>query len=475
MLGILTLTSRRDITLEAFRRVAWRGESVKIADEAAVVMAAAVEAFDRLIESDPEISVYGVTTGGGEFARERLTAADLHKRVRGGFHLSLAFGEPLPERVARGIVLARLANHIGGHAAVRPELARMVAAMLDGPLPPVPTRGQGGSGEILPLGHLFAPLLPRTLPGKESNGLINGSPCAAALAADAALAARRRIALAADVFALSCEAIYAPLENYGEALGELWDDPHEIEALAAIRDRLTGASLPRRTYQTPVSWRILPRILGQAHRATAQLEAAATTSLRSVSDNPVFVPPDADHPLGQTFSTGGYHNAMAPAALDAMAGAWADLCLLAERHCTHLLDGAVSLLPDKLMAGPGWTYYLVFTQLGIGEEARRAATRTFLPPSSGGFAQSDIVAPSFFAYDAHQRTADCLDAALAVLAAIASQALLVTERPATPPLAAFLHEVRTSFPPVIEGRPLGVDVDVLRAAFTRRVYDQEVP
>ena len=455
--------------------MAWEGESIRISDTAISTMAAAVEAFDRLIESDPEISVYGVTTGGGEYAKERLTAAKLEERVRGGFNLSLAFGEPLPERVARGIVLARLANHLGGHAAVRPELARMVAEMLDGPLPPVPTRGQGGSGEILPLGHLFAPLWELTSPGKESNGLINGSPCAASLAADAALAARRRMALAADVFALSTEAIYAPLENYGVALGKLWGDPYETEALAAIRERLAGASQPRRTYQTPVSWRILPRILGQAYRATAQLEEVATTSLQAVSDNPVFVPPDEDHALGQTFSTGGYHNAMVPPALDTLAGSWADLCLLAERHSTHLLDGAVSLLPDKLMAGTGWTYYLVFTQMGIGEEARRAAARTFLPPSSGGFAQSDIVAPSFFAYDAHQRTANCLDAALAVLAGLASQALLVTERPATPPLSDFLDEVRASFPPVIEGRPLGLDVDALRAAFTRRVYHEERP
>lgn len=496
---MVPLTSRHDITLDTFRRVAWEGETVTITDESSARMVAARRAFDALLASDPEISVYGVTTGGGEFAKERVVPAQSvaeavgsdeagteaaggtgAPRRREGFDLSLAFGDALPERVTRGIVLARLANFLGGHAVVSPRVAEAVAGMLDGrPLPPVPARAQGGSGEIIPLGHLLASVLPLTPGGmaKESNGLLNGSPCAAALVADAALAARRRLALAADVLALSCEAIAAPFDNYGEALDDLWGDADESEALAAIRTRLEGGSPTRRAFQTPVSWRIIPRILGQAHRATAQAERAATTSLSSVSDNPVFVPPDPDdpdpsHPFGQTFSTGGYHNAMAPPALDALAAAWADLCLLCERHTTHLLDGSVSLLPDKLRAGEGWTYYLVFIEMGIGEEARRAASqRTFLPPSSGGFAQSDIAAPSFFAYHAHQETSVWLDAALAVLAAIASQALFVVDRPAPPRLVGFLEEVRRHFPPVVDPRPLGVDVDALRHAFTTRVYD----
>jgi len=44
----------------------------------------------------------------------------------------LVFGEVVPERVARAIVLARLANFVDGHAAVTSELACAVASMLDG-------------------------------------------------------------------------------------------------------------------------------------------------------------------------------------------------------------------------------------------------------------------------------------------------------------------------------------------------------
>ena len=71
--------------------------------------------------------------------------------------VAASFGEPLPERVSRGIVLARLANFAGGHAAIAPDLAEAVAALLDGGrLPPVPALGNGASVATHPRGR-FAP------------------------------------------------------------------------------------------------------------------------------------------------------------------------------------------------------------------------------------------------------------------------------------------------------------------------------
>jgi histidine ammonia-lyase len=199
----------------------------------------------------------------------------------------------LPDRVVRAIVLARLTNFLEGNAATTPRMALAVAAMLDGgPMPMVPSCGQGGAGEILALYPLFAELSTRfDLEIKERGSLINGSPCAAALVADAALAARRRVRLAENVFALSIEAFRAPLEHYDPALDALWGDEHEAAALRGLREFLASAGTGRRNYQAPVSYRIVPRILGHAHRALASAERAATVSLASVSDNPVYIPP----------------------------------------------------------------------------------------------------------------------------------------------------------------------------------------
>ncbi len=231
----------------------------------------------------------------------------------------------------------------------------------------------------------------------------------------------------------------------------------------------SGGTPARRPYQAPVSYRILPRVLGRAHRALAEAERAATVSLASVTDNPVYIAPDAAHPLGRVLSNGGYQNAQSYPALDGLAGAYADLCLLAERQGAALVDPRISGLPDELRAGDGYIGCLGMAQTGIGEAAREAATRSFLPAgAAGGFGQNDVASPNVFAWTKAVAAGEALDAALAILAAIASQALFVTGRDAPAALAPLLATVRERFPPVTASRPLGPDVDRLASAFSAR-------
>src|SRR5579872_6107807 len=205
------LATRADITLDAFRRVAWQGEGVMIADDAQELMNRCAAAFEALVrervQDDPGALIYGVTTAPGDGAAIALDAERLARRPR-RLWTAASYGEPLPERVVRGIVLARLANMLGGHAAVRARVALAVASMLDPGvrLPRVPAQGNGGAGEILALGQLFFDLSGELeLSAKERMTLVNGSPCAAALVADDALALERRVALAEQVFALSSD------------------------------------------------------------------------------------------------------------------------------------------------------------------------------------------------------------------------------------------------------------------------------
>jgi histidine ammonia-lyase len=479
----VTLTAKADINLGSVYRVAWKKESVRISDEALQRIAECRALFLRLIESDPQPVIYGVTTAMGELASRRLERdeRDRHALIK-AFAAATSFGDPLPDRVVRAIVLARLTNFLEGNAATTPRIALAVAAMLDGgAMPLVPSSGQGGAGEILALYPLFADLSTRfELEVKERGSLINGSPCAAALVADAALAARRRIHLAEKVFALSIEAFRAPLEHYDTALDTLWGDEHEATALRGLRHYLADAGQGRRNYQAPVSYRIVPRILGQAHRAMASAERAATVSLSSISDNPVYVPPDATHPLGRCISTGGYHNAMATPALDDLAAIWADLCLLCDRHASKLLNGKVSLLPDLLMSwhdpsnsdGHGNVGYIPMAITGYLEQAKLSAQRTFIPGTeSAGAGQDDVATTVFFAWAKEERAGRCLDAAMAMLAVMASQALHVTERPAPPALETFVAKIRSIVAPVGEGRVLGPELARLTEWFTSQAFE----
>jgi histidine ammonia-lyase len=479
---MITLNRRSDITLRAFEAVAWHGDGVTLSNEALERIATARSAFLRLIEN-PAITVYGVTSGYGGRAGIRLKPEERKAHAAVPNHgTAVTFGEPFPKRVIRGFVLARLANFIEGHAAARPKLAQAVGDMLSqGSLPEVPSLGNSGAGEILALGHLFAELgITVELEEKEHLALINGSPCSAALIADAALAARRRIEIAKQIFALAAEAFKAPREAYDAALDGLWNDPAESEALQAMRTLMAGGVDQRRPYQAPVSFRIVPRILGRAIRARDAAAHAADVSLGSVTDNPVYIAPgmpgndDARFPNGRVLSNGGYQNGMATPALDDLAASWADLCTLADREAAKLLDGKVSLLPDHLRESaddPREIVTLPMVAVGYGEQARHAAQRTFLPGAeSGGYGQNDVGATTFLAWRKENVAGRSLDACLAVLGFVAVEAFAVTKRSVPPALRERHDFIRRFVTPIIALRALGPDVGRLSEAITLEIY-----
>ena len=472
----VTISSRHDITLETVQRVAWQGQPVELSSTAMDAMTEARARFEKLID-DPDVVIYGVTSGYGQNARIRLNPEERKAQAsRPPLPAAASWGDPVPDRVTRAIVLARLANFVDGHAAITPEVAMAVAAMLDGrELPIVPARGQGGAGEILSLSHLFSELASSvTLGEKDSLSLVNGSPSASALAADCALAARKRLDLAAQVLTLAIEGFNAPLTHYDEALDDLWNNPHDAWALTTIRDLIDGGSgRERRPYQAPVNFRIAPRVLGQAHLAVNQVEDIASQSLSAVTDNPVILPPDEQRPLGEAISTGGYHNAQAPMAMDAVTAAYANLAILAERMSAKLLDGAISLLPPQLGAEDGKPYLgcLPMAATGYEEEIRALAQPTLLPGSeSGGFGQNDVASPVFLAWSKQERAGVLLESSLAALSPIALRALDVTDRQAPPRLANLAALIRKAFPSddpeLVPGRASGRLADLLR----ERIY-----
>lgn len=480
---MLELDRRADINLDSFRRVAWEGSSVVLSDSARACIGAARSAFLGYLDANPGRRVYGANTRVGPGAKTILQGVGLRNQTqRRPGAAGVSFGEKLPLRVVRGIVFARLANFLEGNSGVSLPVVEAVASMLDGrPMPAVPGRGNGAAGEINALGHLFFEMTGTVKLGpKDNSALTNGSPCASALVADVALAAERRIDLATQVFALAIEGFKAPLEHYDPVLADCWGNPNDRAAIQSLAVFLDGAAGDRRAYQAPVSFRIIPRLLGQAFQALGQAEACAGWSLASVTDNPTYLPPGSEHapisefPHGRLFHTGGFHNAGAYAAMDALAGTWADLVLLADRLCAKTLDGNVSGLPHGLDDGAYYdtARYLPGALVGIGEQARRAAQRTFLP-GSGEYAaqgQSDVGTPVFAAWYGEGEAGDCVLAALAVLAASAARALEVTGREPAPTLRERYARIRTLVPPLDSPRLLGADLEALFESFRREVF-----
>jgi histidine ammonia-lyase len=212
-----------------------------------------------------------------------------------------------------------------------------------------------------------------------------------------------------------------------------------------------------------VSFRILPRVLGQAERALAEAERGAASSLSSVTDNPVFLPPSPEHPGGRAFSTGGYHNSLAPQGLHALTVVYADLCRLAERHVEALWVGpgkrqsqaVEELLSLALMVVAGWA-----------EEAVAAAQPPIMPRSGPG--QNDAGAPAFTAWRRNAAAGAALESCLALLLATAAQICLAEGIRPAPPLQGRLARVTAICPAA--RRPYDASIAELAAGLTAEVY-----
>jgi histidine ammonia-lyase len=455
----VTLARRADITLEAFARVAWREEDAAVAPAALQVVARRREEFLALVAADPARKLYGVNVHAGDGSDRLMTEAEQRDYGR-GLHSATSFGEPLPRRVVRGIVLARLANMVEGHAAVSPELVQVVAARLDGRrLPPVPRLGNGGSGEILALGWLFHDVPAELELGvKETMALINGSPCAPALLVDAILCAERTLAVAVEVFCLAVAAYGVSPAIYDERLEALWGDPFQSAALQAIRGGIDGAVAPPGADahpQPPVSFRILPRVLGNANRLMAAARDAAAIALPAVSDNPAFFFGDGEGDLGDVVSNGGFHNGAAPACIDGLTFALADLAQLAH-HQLQRLQTSREAMPglDSLALGT-----LQMVSAGYAEEARSAVVPSLLPLP--GFGHNDVPAPSFHAWNRFDRARGFVVGSMTCLAVMAAQSFARTGRGFPPALEELGSLVLETCPPVVERRSVGAELGLL--------------
>ncbi len=175
----------------------------------------------------------------------------------------------------------------------------------------------------------------------------------------------------------------------------------------------------------------------------------------------MYLPPSDGFPDGRVLSTGGYHNATAPAALHQLAVCWADLCQLAERHVERLVFAPTTDMSDTEEV----FRLLMMVSVGYSEEARTTAQAVVLP--RGGPGQNDVTSPSFLAASQERSAGDSLSAALAVLAAAACSRL-GTRRPDSR-LAAVHEDCQAVTAALSDGRAVGRELEALAGRFRERL------
>lgn len=377
------IASIDDLTLDTFEDVMRGRGTAEITPDLAGKIDKRREEFMTFVEENRAEHLYGITTRQHTGAKRVLNDDEL-KEFGGRLPATAALAGPAyPDRIVRGILLARVADYINGTSCVRSSVVQHILDMLErDELPYVPSRGNGECGDILSLGSLFQKEFNGTLDVGEGMTMINGSPISAALLADAVITTRPYAETLEKVIALAAFAGGVPLMHYDEQFETLWHDEYMAASIRNIRENiLAGGPETTRDYQGPVSFRSAPRMLGWQRRTQEMCEQLVSVDMKTSTSNPAFFGPEIYPPYGKVCSNGGYHSAYGGQCLNALNRSVAELTQLVTSLNNRVLDmpGGLQEREDD----PRITCCF-YASCGWSDEARFSTTQTVLSLAAGG-------------------------------------------------------------------------------------------
>jgi histidine ammonia-lyase len=339
--------------------------------------------------------VYGVTTGFGQLASVRVSAADAARlQINLLRSHAVGAGPALEAEVVRGMLLLLAASLRRGHSGTRPELVELVLQLLERDVVPVvPSRGSvGSSGDLAPLAHLAlvligegeatvggermpgaqaltrAGLRPLSLTAKEGLALINGTHLMAAAGGLAVREAQRLVEAAIVAVALSLEAFKGSTVPFDERLLATRGQPGPARVAARLRELLAGSDVVAShadcgRVQDPYTLRCAPQVIGAIYDALGYVAGALERELAAVTDNPlVFPAPSGDGESGEILAGGNFHGQPLSLPLDHLALALCELASFSERRVYALLSPSYAGLPAFLSPRPGLGSGLMIAQ-----------------------------------------------------------------------------------------------------------------
>src|ERR1700754_244050 len=419
--------------------VAREGAGVVLSADAERTIAASREVVEALA-SDVRPH-YGVSTGFGALATRHIPV-----QLRGQLQRSLVrshaagSGPEVEREVVRALMLLRLSTLATGRTGVRPETARVYAAMLSAGITPVVREfgSLGCSGDLAPLAHCAlaamgegevrdaagvlqpagralaaAGVVPGVLEEKEGLALINGTDGMLGMLVLACADLRRLLRTADVVAGMSVEALLGTDAVFAPDLQALRPHPGQAESAANLRVLLAGSEVMA-SHRTPectrvqdaYSLRCAPQVHGAARDTLSHAESVAGRELSAAIDNPVVTED------GRVESNGNFHGAPLGYVLDFLAIAVADVASMSERRTDRFLDVARSQgLPAFLADDPGVdSGHMIaqYTQASIVAELKRLAVPASVDSIPTSAMQEDHVSMGWAAARKLRRALDGL-------------------------------------------------------------------
>ncbi len=454
--------------------------------EAIAASAAAVERI--LARGEP---VYGINTGFGKLANVRIDADDLAVLQRNiVLSHSAGVGDPMPEPIARLMMVLKLASLARGASGVVPATVELLEAMITkGLVPVVPAKGSvGASGDLAPLAHMTATMIgvgaifvegvrlpaaealrqaglaPLVLGPKEGLALLNGTQFSCAYALAGLFEAERLYRTGLLTGIVSTEAAKGSDAPFDHRIHLLRGHNGQIETATALRGLMAGSDI-RASHrvddlrvQDPYCLRCQPQVMGAVLDLLRQAAATLITEANGVSDNPlIFAETD------EALSGGNFHAEPVAFAADMIALALCEIGSIAERRVAMLVDPALSGLPAFLTPKPGLNSGFMIPQVTaaalVSENKQRAypASVDSIPTSAN---QEDHV--SMAAHGARRliEMAANVDAILAIeLLAGAQGCDFHAPLRSSAPVEALRAKLRAAVPTLTDDRHFAPDIE----------------
>ena len=435
-------------------------------------------------------AVYGVNTGFGKLASVKIAPKDT-ETLQKNLILShcCGVGAPMPEDVARLMMVLKLLSLGRGASGVRLQVVDLIEAMLLHRITPViPDQGSvGASGDLAPLAHMTAVMIghgeatvdghiktgaealvskglsPITLGPKEGLALINGTQFSTAYALAGLFQGWRAAQEALVISALSTDAIMGSTAPLEPEIHSLRGQPGQIAAAAAMRALLAGSAI-RESHregdtrvQDPYCIRCQPQVTGAAMDVLRMAARTLEIEANAATDNPLVL---SD---GQIVSGGNFHAEPVGFAADMIAMALAEIGAIAQRRVALMVDPTLSFdLPAFLTPKPGLNSGLMIAEVttaALMSENKHLAHPTVIDSTPTSANQEDHVSMAAHGARRLRRMVKNLNVILGVEAMCAAQGVEFRAPLRTSdPLQATVHALRAEVRTLEEDRYLAPDL-----------------
>ncbi len=371
-----------NLSIDDVVAVARNGAEVQLTSNARNVIQRSRDWVKAIIKrEDP---VYGINTGFGIFAEQRIPYDDAAKLSR-NLIISHAVGTglSLDEEIVRAAILIRANTLAKGFSGVRLVVVETLLDLLNKHLTPiVPSQGSlGSSGDLCSLSHLALVFttdsqdldnesgkaifegeiysgkeamtragIERIILGpKEGLALNNGATFSAAIAALAVYDAEVLLNIAEISLAMTLEAVLGCSGAFDERIHKARGHHGQIRVAKKVRALTNGSTLidAGGRIQDAYSLRCAPQVQGIGWDTIEFVKGTIELEINASTDNPLLFEP------GIAISGGNFHGEPIGVVMDYLSIAMAEIASISERRTYRLLDEHLNAnLPPMLVDNP---------------------------------------------------------------------------------------------------------------------------